>query len=94
MIVMCACKEPLEVLVASLDSLKQQTVAKHLFFVVALEEKPPDVTAKTQNLINRYAGVFLHLMVTVHPFGVPAELPGKSSNSKYGARQGVAQMHD
>lgn len=77
MVLMCAYKEPLEVLVATLDSLKQQTVAKHLFVVVALEEKTPDVTVKSQHLSSRYASEFLHLMVTVHPSGILGELPEK-----------------
>ena len=37
----------------------------------------------------RYEGAFMHLLFTVHPFGLPGEIPGKCSNANYAIRQTV-----
>ncbi|OQV13213.1 hypothetical protein BV898_12537 [Hypsibius exemplaris] len=93
-LVMAGYKEPLAVMLVTLDSLKAQTVASRLFVVVGLEEKTPDFEAKSAAFQERYKGVFLHLMVTQHPSGIEGEIPGKSSNVNYAARQAVEQLKD
>jgi hypothetical protein len=94
MLVMTGYKEPLEVMLVTLDSLRAQTVASRLFVVVGLEERTPNFHHKRQALLQRYNDVFLGIMVTQHPAGLAGEIPGKSSNMNYALRQGVHQLKE
>ena len=87
-------KEPIEVILATLDSFKAQTVARQLFVVVGLEEKTPDYEVKKAAFLARYQGIFRHIMVTQHPSGVDGEIPGKCSNVNYAARLAVEELKD
>ncbi|XP_055354351.1 uncharacterized protein LOC129600001 [Paramacrobiotus metropolitanus] len=92
LVIMAGYKEPLPLMCNTLDTFRQQTVRERLCVVVGLEEKTPEFAAKKAELLKRYSGDFLDLLVTQHPFGVPGEIPGKCSNSNYAARQAVAAM--
>ena len=93
-LVMSGYKEPMEVILATLDSFKAQTVARQLFVVVGLEEKTPDYEVKKAAFLARYQGIFRHIMVTQHPSGVDGEIPGKCSNVNYAARLAVEELKD
>lgn len=82
-------KEPLEVMLETLESLRAQTVPSQLFVVVGLEEKTPDFRKKQTAILQKYEGVFMETMVTRHPFGIIGEIPGKSSNINYAVRTTV-----
>ena len=50
---------------------------------------------KKINQINeKYALSFKELIITVHPFGVQGEIPGKCSNSNYGIRSIYAHLKE
>jgi hypothetical protein len=54
--------------------------------VLAMEEAEPGCQAKANELASEFAGRFLEVLVTVHPFGLPGEVRGKSSNEAWAAR--------
>ncbi len=73
-------KEPLEVMVQTLDTWKAQTQAKRILLLVAFEERTPDFEGKSAKIRQLYSDSFLHLMITRHPYGVPGEIPGKKAS--------------
>lgn len=77
MVLMAGYKEPLDVMVKTLDTMKAQTVAKQIFAVIAFEERTPNFEEKCAKLKELYSNTFLHIMFTRHPYGVAGEIPGK-----------------
>lgn len=80
-------KEPLEVLRRTLGSLAEQShVTKRIWVVLAMEAKEEGAAVKARQLqaefSERLGGVFF----TLHPEGLPGELPGKSSNEAWAAK--------
>ena len=59
----------------------------HVILVVGFEERTPDMAEKVTKLRELYVSQFKQLMFTVHPSGVPGEIPGKCSNSNFAFRQ-------
>ncbi|KAF5671694.1 hypothetical protein FHETE_4064 [Fusarium heterosporum] len=83
-------KEPMSVLQTTLDSLVQQKDAKYsLSVVIGMECRTPDKEIKRDEVYAKYGGKFLRLIVTFHPEGISAEIPGKCSNMNYACRQGL-----
>ncbi len=81
-------KEPVEILRRTLDALAAQHRApERIIPVLGMEEREPDARAKGEALAAEYAGKFRHVLVSVHPGGIPGEEPGKSSNEAWAARQ-------
>ena len=62
-------------------------MACHVVLVIGLEERTPDLDAKISKLRELYASQFQKVMFTVHPSGIPGEIPGKCSNSNFAFRQ-------
>jgi hypothetical protein len=90
---MCAFKEPLELLLKTLDSLAEQTAVQRLIVVVALEAATPDLQTKTQAISARYHSTFAELYITAHPRGAfPGEIPGKCSNQNFAMRVVVQNL--
>src|SRR5699024_12201413 len=50
--------------------------------------------SKGQELANEFAGQFWDLLVTSHPYGMPGEVRGKSSNEDWAARRAVEELVD
>jgi hypothetical protein len=81
-------REPLPILSRTLDALAVQHKARERIIVVlATEEREQEAPAKMQRLLAEYAGSFLGMLVTVHPAGLEDEVPGKSSNQAWAAKQ-------
>lgn len=77
-------KEPVTVLRRTLDALAvQHRAAERLIVVLGMEEREPDARDKGRALAAEYADRFLDVPVTVHPAGLPGEVPGKSSNQAW-----------
>ncbi|CAF0957759.1 unnamed protein product [Adineta steineri] len=87
-------KEPIELIVTSVQSVANQTEVHRITLVVSFEEKTPDKEEKCKYLQNKFehAG-FEQIIFTIHPRGLPNEIPGKCSNSNYGLRMAVNQMN-
>lgn len=81
-------QEPEHVLRRTLDRLAEQYEAtRRLTIVLAMEEAEEGAAAKGQQLAERYASRFAHIICTIHPQGIPGELRGKSSNIAWAGRQ-------
>jgi cellulose synthase/poly-beta-1,6-N-acetylglucosamine synthase-like glycosyltransferase len=80
-------KEPEEVVARTLERLGEQYHARDtLTVVMAMEEAEPGSRGKGERLKARYADRFAHMLVTVHPRGLPGEAPGKASNQSWAAK--------
>jgi len=88
-VAICCYKEPLPVITRTVQSLADQTEAKRITMVISFEQKTPDVDKKIEDLSKIFCNSFERLLVTVHPFGKPNEIPGKCSNANYGLRESV-----
>ena len=74
-------KEPGDVIARTLASLAaQHRASERIVVVMAVEEREAGARQKAQELLAPFEGSFLATLVTVHPGGLPGELPGKSSN--------------
>ena len=62
-------------------------MANRVVLVVGMEEPTPELDAKIGKLRDLYVSQFMQLIFTIHPTGVPGEIPGKCSNSNYAFRQ-------
>lgn len=93
-VVMPTYKEPVELLLETISSVANQTVAHSIIMVVGMEEKTPDQEMKKQAINERFGDSFKALIYTVHPSGVEGEIPGACSNRNYAARTAVKYMID
>jgi hypothetical protein len=94
-VVIPAYKEPEEILRRTLDALAaQHRASERIVPVLGMEEREPDARAKGEALAAEYAGKFRHVLVTVHPGGIPGEEPGKSSNEAWAAKQARKMMDE
>jgi hypothetical protein len=86
-------KEPAEIINRTLDALAAQHRAdERLIVVLGMEEREADARTKSDAIIRRYAGRFLHMMATIHPGNLPGEEPGKSSNEAWAGRRARAEI--
>lgn len=61
---------------------------------ISFEEKTPNKQEKCEFLENKFKDAgFERIIFTIHPYGLPNEIPGKCSNSNYGLRMVVGQMN-
>ena len=87
-------KEPLELITRSVKSLSDQTEVGRISMVISFEEKTPDLQNKCDKLKESFKSAgFEHLIFSIHPFGLPNEIPGKCSNANYSLRQAVQVMN-
>ncbi|VDM61696.1 unnamed protein product [Angiostrongylus costaricensis] len=89
----CIYKEPLQLVMDTVDSICSQPNAKlKITCLVAMEEGTPDKEEKSRLLHKKYDEKFERFIVTFHPKGLPGDIPGKCSNFNYGSRQAVKQL--
>ena len=91
-VVMPTYKEPVELLLETISSVANQTVASSIIMVVGMEEKTPDQDRKKEIIRERFGTAFKSLIFAVHPSGTPGEIPGACSNRNYAARAAVKFM--
>ena len=81
-------------IVRSVKSLSDQTEVGRISMVISFEEKTPEVDTKCDKLKETFNGAgFERLIFTIHPFGLPNEIPGKCSNANYSLRQAVEVLN-
>lgn len=86
-------KEPVELIATSVQTVANQTEVHRITMVISFEEKTPGKEEKCIYLENRFKDAgFERIIFTIHPRGLPNEIPGKCSNSNYGLRMAVNQM--
>ena len=69
----------------TIGRLAAHTYAKSNYAIVlAMEESEAGNHMKSEALLKEFESKFLHIVVTVHPIGIPGEARGKGSNGAYG----------
>ena len=83
-------KEPMSVLTTTLDSLVvQKDAPTRTSVIIGMEWRTPDKDAKRDEVLSKYEGKFLRIIVTFHQSDIPGEIPGKCSNMNYACREGL-----
>ncbi|HOP70023.1 MAG: hypothetical protein WBK48_06645 [Dethiobacteria bacterium] len=81
-------KESPKVLKRTLDALAVQSrAATRLIPVLAMEAREQGSLEKGEALAREYADKFCRILVTLHPAGLPGELPCKSANMTYAVQE-------
>jgi hypothetical protein len=88
-VVMPTYKEPLELLLDTVSSVANQSIAQQIVMTVGMEEGTPDQEEKKRAMRQRFGDVFKAMVFTVHPKGIPGEITGACSNRNYAARGAV-----
>lgn len=95
-IILPAYKEPLDVVVGSMEAIiNSKWPQDRMIVVLALEERA-GVHAKNleKEIREKYEDKFGKFLVTFHPFGLEGEIPGKGSNINWAARQAKEKIID
>jgi len=82
-------KEPYDVVKESFESLRNSNYPKDKFIIVlATEERGGESSTEVAMRVSQeFSNDFFKFLVTVHPGGIPGELPGKGSNETWAARE-------
>lgn len=81
-------KEDPEVLRRAVESIASSAIAaKQVCLVLAMEAREVEAEEKSEQLRRQFDGQFKHFITTYHPEGLPGEMPGKSSNTRWAANQ-------
>ena len=87
--------ESIEKLRMGLDSIAASPIASQIVAVLAMEEREGDAGRdKAATLLSEYGGRIGRVMATFHPYGLPGEIVGKSSNENWAARRAKEQLID
>jgi hypothetical protein len=81
-------KEDIDILREAIDSCAGSSLARdQMGLVLAMEAREPDVVRKADELIAEYRSKFKYVIATYHPPGLPNEMPGKASNTRWAAQR-------
>lgn len=87
--------EEISILRRTLDGLAaQKRASSSISVVLAMEAAEPGSAEKGAALQTEYETCFAHLWVTVHPAGLPGEVPCKSANLAWAARWASHKLVD
>lgn len=85
--------EPVPILRRTLDALAAQHDADtRMIVVLGMEEREAGSQSKGDLLAREYAGRFAKVFVTMHPAGLPGELPCKAANMRWAAQSTLEEM--
>ena len=59
-----------------------------------MEQREVDSGAKASALVASFASSFYRMSYTIHPFDIPGEAAGKSSNESWAAKQAFKDYQD
>ena len=95
LIVVSVYKEPVALLISTIESIEVQHSAKScLNLTLSFEERTPELSEKIMILEKRFSNKFNKLSFTCHQFNLPGEIPGKCSNANFGIRRSLAQLDE
>jgi Glycosyl transferase family group 2 len=87
--------EGIEKLRAGLDSLAASPLAQQIVAVLAMEDREgAPAREKAATLIEEYSPKVGRIFATFHPYGLPGEVVGKSSNENWAARRATERLID
>ncbi len=85
--------EPIPILQATLSRLAESRLAREQVIVVLAMEEGDNLARSTAAQLQReFAARFLHVLITVHPKGLPDEIKGKSANLAWAARASMVEL--
>ncbi|KAL4486107.1 hypothetical protein ABPG72_012160 [Tetrahymena utriculariae] len=84
--------QPIELLINTLENLKQMYGSDQIIVAVGFKERTTDKEDKVNQLKLRFSKVFEELIITIHPYGIEGEIPGKCLNCNYIQRQLVIHL--
>ena len=87
LVCMATYKEPIELLVATIESLANQTVVGKTILAIGFEERTPDKDVKEDRIRHLFGSKFKKIITTAHPYGIEGEIPGKCSNNNFALRE-------
>jgi len=86
-------KEDMEVLRLAIMSVAKSKIAKsQIYLVLAMEARESGSKEKAETLTNEFRSMFKDCWTTFHPPGIAGEMPGKSSNTKWAAKEVFEQF--
>jgi hypothetical protein len=87
--------ESIDKLRGCLDSLSASPIASQIVAVLAMEEREGEPgREKAATLVQEYQDRLGRVCATFHPYGLPGEVVGKSSNENWAARRAKEQLID
>ncbi len=87
--------EPIEKLRGCLDSLARSPISSRIVAVLAMEEREGEAgREKAATVVAEYEDKIGRICATFHPYGLPGEVVGKSSNENWAARRAKEQLID
>ena len=92
LVVLAVYKEPLHVILETIQSLSNQTKAENTILAVAFESKSPDVHTKIGTIGKNFSHVFENIFYPIHPRGIAGEIPGKCSNTNHALRMAIEML--
>ncbi|GMT22210.1 hypothetical protein PFISCL1PPCAC_13507, partial [Pristionchus fissidentatus] len=91
----CLYKEPMQLMIDTVESIAVQPLAKEkISVVVGMEEGTPDRVEKELELFRAFGKRFEKFYVTTHPKGLPGDIAGKCSNINYAMRTAVKKLRE
>ncbi|MDO8638608.1 MAG: hypothetical protein Q7R43_03465 [Candidatus Daviesbacteria bacterium] len=87
-------KESLEVLEPAFEAvINSHYPGKKIFFGIGLEERDdPEKIAAVLKYVKKHENKVAGIFVTIHPFGMPGEIPGPASNRNFLVRNAVKEF--
>jgi len=86
-VIICAYKEPYDVLATTVKSLRSQTLVANTVVVLATEERDDTADETFAKLRAAFGDRFSDFLQTKHPADTPGEVKGKSSNERHAAKE-------
>jgi len=81
-------KEPQDLIAGSINFLKDTDYpADKIIVVLAGEERAKGSFDNLRAIADKFKGVFLDTIITIHPEGMPGEITAKGANATYAAKQ-------
>ncbi|GMR47247.1 hypothetical protein PMAYCL1PPCAC_17442, partial [Pristionchus mayeri] len=91
----CLYKEPIQLMVDTVESIAvQPRASEKISVVVGMEAGTPDRIEKELELQRVFGKRFERFMVTTHPKGLPGDIAGKCSNINYAMRTAVKMLRE
>jgi hypothetical protein len=89
LIILPAYREPYEVLRSSLEAIQNSSWPKERMIIgLAIEERGGEEDKiSAEKIKEEFGAKFFKFIVTVHPYGLPGEIPGKGSNAAWAAKE-------
>ena len=76
----------------TVEAIADQSNAKQVIVVLAMEAREPGANEKAARILEKYADKLGDMFATFHPYGLPGDTPGKGSNEAWAAREAFSRL--